>query len=109
VWRDCTDDVVGIVAALIEGSESDCNMLVILLSTHLYANTRSQLDYIARGLKYAKLWCLSGDRDPNPALHYVRVKERIYQAGASWVAWIKQRGAATRSTGYTVGTQWVLP
>ncbi|KAF8487173.1 hypothetical protein DFH94DRAFT_678215 [Russula ochroleuca] len=76
-------------------------MLVILLSTHLYANTRSQLDYIARGLKYAKLWCLSGDRDPNPALHYVRVKERIYQAGASWVAWIKQRGAATRSTGYT--------
>lgn len=52
--RDCTDDGVGIVAASIEGSESEHEMFVILLSMHPCTNTRSQLEYIMRGLKYTK-------------------------------------------------------
>lgn len=90
------------MAALIEGSESEHNMFVILLSTHLCANTRSQLEHIARGLKYAKLRCFSGDRDPNPACQPLITsmpKKEFIKRGASWVhgssneAWLREAQA----------------
>jgi hypothetical protein len=55
VWRDndCTDDGVGMVAALIEGRECEYNMLANLLLLRQLPASVGQLEHIARGFTYA--------------------------------------------------------